>query len=131
MWIIELLKSKAFWICVSLALLVAGGWYVKGVFDERERLEKENGELRSAQQLGRDLQRAADQSESAWLALLRKQKEEADANQSLLDQQLDAANHSLRACVLDAGTLRVLNRKQKPSPSSAPSGLGSGAPGME
>ncbi len=111
-WVITMVTSKAFWIVILAVGLVAGGWYVKGVFDERASLREENQQLKAAQRTGQDLQRSANQADANLLDRQRANQEARDAKLEQLESQLTAANHSLRACVIDAGTLRVLNNEQ-------------------
>lgn len=121
---IGILTSKAFWILVGLVMLAAGSWYTKGVFEERDRLRTENATLKATAAATKELQRSANQAESAMLDRLRAGKEESDERAKKLDSALKRANGQLASCRIDADTLRVLNdgHEQRAGSTGSPSG---------
>src|SRR5438270_13329162 len=109
MWALALLKSKAFWSVLGLSALVAGGWYVKGVFDDRAKLKVELAEERAALKTAEELQKGATQAESTTLAQLRAEKEKGDERARNLEAALRKSRNALADCRIDADTLLVLN----------------------
>lgn len=109
MWVLDLLKSKTFWIIIGLAGLVSGGWYVKGVFDDRAALRTALSAERAAKKTGTALQGTATQAEVNALDRLRDEKEKGDARTKALEAALHKAQNNLASCRIDADTLLVLD----------------------
>lgn len=131
LWLIQLVTSKAFWIVVGLVLIAAGGWYAKGVYDDRARLEREVDQLKETAKATKDLQRGANQAEANLLDRLRADKEESDERSKRLQAELDKSKGALRACRIDADTLRVLNDEQRAGIAGSAAGAQPDAPAVE
>jgi hypothetical protein len=120
MWVLDLFKSKTFWIIIGLAGLVSGGWYVKGVFDDRAALRTALSAERAAKKTGGILQGKATQAEVNTMDRLRDEKEKGDARTKALEAALRKAQNNLASCRIDADTLLVLDDDAGSSPPDTP-----------